>query len=277
MINHARTLLLNLRGGAADESVPGEHLVPSAYRPLPLSSTLKSIRRCLFGETPDRALLNYRGNQYMALLHATELVEYVTDLDRRVTYTCEDVNLFLPTLYRPVCGTLGGTQRNLTWSGNAVAPDELGISRFSSTLQLVGTTLTVRPVSPAGTAYDIELIFDSELSEPVAIDGSGYQVSVPNESGGQWSLEVYNRPQRDLGIILEQLRHLGAPLLTALFGARLVEPYKTFSNLVNRNTQLAYQLGGFLLAVIYRMEELRSGNVVASTIAGDVPVAALEG
>lgn len=102
MINHARTLLLNQSGPGA-LNVPGEEFVPPDFVAVNLGEPFVSLRRVLFGSSPDRMFLNYRLQQYMATLHATELADYVTDLDPRITYWPPRTNLFFnESLYLPI-------------------------------------------------------------------------------------------------------------------------------------------------------------------------------
>ena len=83
MINHVRTLLLNQTGGSP---VRGEQYVPPEFAEIPLSTQLMNVREQLFGTNPSRETLNYRLAQYLTLIHATELREFVTALDPRLTY-----------------------------------------------------------------------------------------------------------------------------------------------------------------------------------------------
>jgi hypothetical protein len=84
MINHARTLLLN--DGEAKPDTPGEELIAANFSALPWDSTMLEARRLLFGNNADRIALNFRLRQFMELLHATELRQFITDLDSRITY-----------------------------------------------------------------------------------------------------------------------------------------------------------------------------------------------
>ncbi len=90
MINHARTLLLNLRPDPTYRIV-GEEFIPAQFTPLTLPSYLDDLHKQLFGQRPDRLMSNYRGRQLLNLLHSTELVEFVTQLDSRITYSQSDV------------------------------------------------------------------------------------------------------------------------------------------------------------------------------------------
>lgn len=85
MVNHCRTLLLNLPDGG-DPSLPGEQYIAPDFRPVKLPPALRAIRRLLYGADPDRALLNVRTQRLLTLMHATELDQHVRYLDPRISY-----------------------------------------------------------------------------------------------------------------------------------------------------------------------------------------------
>lgn len=83
MINHARTLLMNVPG-PKEPTVPGDAYVP-VFAGLE-DSSLNDIRQLLFEAGLDYAGTVYRVAQYMSAVHATEYAAYATDLDSRITY-----------------------------------------------------------------------------------------------------------------------------------------------------------------------------------------------
>lgn len=85
MINHARTLLLNI-SGADTATAPGDEYIPPDFRPVDIDEATAAVRAVLFGPSPDRSLLNVRARQYMTLLHETELAPFAVAFDSRVTY-----------------------------------------------------------------------------------------------------------------------------------------------------------------------------------------------
>jgi len=307
LINQGRTLLLNSNVIAAGNA-PGEQYVPPEYSAVQLPTYLQAIRSRLFGANPDRAMLNYRLAQYMGILHATPLSVFLTALDPRITYTDEtggvtgelfDAATYYPTLYGPTL---------LSLLGSPAAPDAQGRMYFSYTLDLASKTVTQQ--SPQQSVSTFALNGENELTNPIALQGSGYSVNVylpgAGTSGGVlvpqglvpggnfsspffgqlidspyfgttwsqlqaaiqddanfsavWQIEFFNRPQWDLGQIALLLQNIGEVNENSLFGTTLVEPYKTFANLFFDHPELAYSLGGFLLAVIYRTNELWGGG-----------------
>jgi hypothetical protein len=61
-----------------------------------LPEPLRRVRAVLFGRDPDRRTLLYRTRQFLALLHACELEEFVTAVDPRVTYLPLDRGVLEP-------------------------------------------------------------------------------------------------------------------------------------------------------------------------------------
>lgn len=87
MINHGRSLLLNANGSSfVRDDVPGEEYIPPDFQSVRLPTSIQRVRSVLFGDRPDRLMLNYRTRELLQLLHATELREFLTDLDPRITY-----------------------------------------------------------------------------------------------------------------------------------------------------------------------------------------------
>ena len=85
MINHARTLLLNLPSKSYSPGTLGEEYIPP-YSPAPLPTYITTARRIIFGTAPDKVFLNFRAHELLTLIHQTELAEFIYALDPRVTY-----------------------------------------------------------------------------------------------------------------------------------------------------------------------------------------------
>jgi hypothetical protein len=98
MLNHARTLLVNYSaatGGTKGFSGHfGEELIDPDYKFRTLPTYMQTIRNTLFGRDVPRELVNARARAYMALLHATELKEFITDLDPRISYDFSGKDIF---------------------------------------------------------------------------------------------------------------------------------------------------------------------------------------
>jgi hypothetical protein len=262
MINHARTLLMNVGSNKRQIGSPGEEYVPS-YRPKVLTSVLLAIRRILFGSDPDRLYLNYRLREYMTLLHSTELEEYILALDSRVTYYPTRDDVFFPgTFVNTVTQVSGSSQLSLSLQGDPVANQQLGRASHTYRLAVVGSEQV--KVNTLTTPLQEDLVavtVNNGLSSLIPLPGSGLtaRISTPDVlTTSVWLVEARVRPTRNMADVVTLLRtNLGATRLLELFGAAPEEPYKTFRNLWFDHPAAAYQLGGLLLAVIYRTDAIQ--------------------
>jgi hypothetical protein len=74
-----------------------------------------------------------------------------------------------------------------------------------------------------------------------------------------WRFSAYARPASAIVTCLPQLEFLGEPVYIQLFGVRSdVEPYATFKNIWEDHPNSVYRFAAFLMAMIYRTDELRS-------------------
>ncbi len=84
MINHARTLLVNLVPD--DVFLHGEEYISDCYTPRLLTPLLSEMYKIIFDRAESRCEINSRARQLMPILHSAELEPYVYALDSRVTY-----------------------------------------------------------------------------------------------------------------------------------------------------------------------------------------------
>lgn len=260
MINHARTLLMNVDGSYMFYAELGEEVIPEAYRAKTLPQALMNVRRVLFGTTPDRAMLNYRCRQLLSLLQYTDLQSFITDLDERITYALTDSFLFNTQAFRPVYVQFGGTETELFIQGSHGAPDPTGRMKLQWDIEV--TSSAVAEVTALRPRQDrtVEFSVTSGLSSPIPLHGSGLTVQLRNQVGLKYRVISYSRPTLDLGDLCATLGQVGSETLAELFlvgdphGA--IEPFLTFRNLWEQHGQLPYKLGGILLALIYHTDEL---------------------
>jgi len=260
MYNHARTLLLNLPGtGGYFPEYPGDELIPAEYRQQALPDYLNVFRMRLFGANPDRMLLNYRAAQLLELIAATELQSHVLALDPRLTYGDPDPRLADPATFVPVVTQTSGTTR-LTVVGGPNAPDVTGQAAYNYQLTVADGSLQVLRQNFPLVETDTVLEMTNGLSQIVSLPFSTYQVRVNSAAPASWTISGFLRPQLPLSDITDSCKSIGEPYLIQLFGAADVEPYTTFRNCWNNHPEYAYRLGGLVLALIYRTEEIRNGQ-----------------
>jgi hypothetical protein len=268
MINHARTLLLNINGDGYGGQ-PGDEYIPADYVAATLPSYLLRTREVLFGHTPDRLRLNYYARQLLGLLHSTELAEFVTSLDPRVTY---DV---LPgdELFDSQFGTfVRAVSHDKVIYLQGLRTDERDTPSKKSwvvTLQSSGF-LAVRPLFGDPSGKISILSFTNGLSDAVELGGSTLsfrvpQASVPSVGDIDWYVESTVRPDRTLDQMLADFDALTEDVRLELFkvgGFRgATEPVKTFYNLYRYHPELSYRLGGVLLALIWDTDLLVKESV----------------
>jgi len=262
MYNHARTLLLNVDGeGRLHRAYPGEELIPSSYRSVSLPRYLELIRLRLFGADPDRTMLNYRAAQLLTLISATELQQYVLDLDPRLTYSSFPRELAQPDTFSPEIRRYSGTDADiLTLTGSAITPDTSGRCGYRYQITNDGSQVRIQRLASPSADTAAALALTDGLSPAYSLPYSGYRFHL-NTTNPQaaWMISGFLRPQASLASLADNLQSLGEEQLLQLFGVDSVEPYTTFRRCWEQHPEFAYRLGGFLLAAIYRTEELRNG------------------
>ncbi len=262
MLNHFRTLLANLPPTQAVGETIAEEPIPPEFAPLRLPSYLTAARRMLFGADPDRSFVNYLTRQCMTLLHNSRHVDHVLALDSRVAYSVgEDAGLLPRLAFQPVVSPRGPDAQPglLVVTGAPAPPDASGRMRFVFEVETLSEdAVESKRVTPYAGSSVYALVMSDGLSAALPLAGSGYSFRLrDNQSGRRWGVEILNRPQRSLGQVLADLETLGEESLTALFGASPAEPYATFANLWRDSPELPDRLVGFLLALVYRTEEIR--------------------
>lgn len=268
MYNHARTLLLNTNQQRPE--VPGEELIPRNFRPFQLPRYLEVARSVLFGLDPDRFMLHYRARQFLTLIAATDLQQYLDDLDPRVTYDLRRSNPFPDSLFEPSVEKRRNPYADIDEEiyqaldlrvvGEAAAPDFSGRSYYSYIVARSTTNLssvyTVDRTVPPQVSETVTVNFDGGWSTPIPLKYSGYTCQVSQEgSQALWHVSGYSRPTFSLPKIVENLRKLGPDLHSQIFGTTDSEPYATFRNCWELHPDFAYRFAGFLVAYIYRIEE----------------------
>lgn len=253
MVNAVRTLLLN---GRPSPGAPGEGYVPPGFRPRTLPNELAAVRARLFGSTPDRVMMNYRLQQFMTLLHATDAVSFVLAKDPRITYgQTVDRSFFPADAFGAKAYVSGGPDTAVTVGGDPAAPDATGLTQQTFVLSVAAGRVT------SARASSQFRLLDRPLTPPdtdVPLDQSGYVAQVTADNTDTFSAEVRVglRPQWDVGQILAGFDTAGEQEMIALFGVSPSEPYRSFYNLFFTATENAYRLAGLLLALAWRTDEL---------------------
>jgi len=205
-------------------------------------------------------MMNYRLLEIMTMLHTTELEEFVLEFDPRVTY-------WPPPARGVFDGAFGVTivPEHSTAGSSATIQETIQKSTDGQLYEEWHVTVT------GASAYSIR-----RNSKPIStvtgsfsgttgipLPGSNLLIRLQSPGiGDSYLVKALKRPQYDLASVAEQLRTgMGAETQAELF-YRTSEPFKTFSNLWFDHDQLAYKFGGLILALAYRLDELRTGVAV---------------
>lgn len=89
MLNHVRTLLLNL-----DYTGDGTEHIPASYIPIKLPKKLESLSLALFPENSSRFYKMVLAHTYMNVLDAAGFSEEVLSYDKRISYDLTDSSFF---------------------------------------------------------------------------------------------------------------------------------------------------------------------------------------
>ena len=258
MINHARTLLLNRGPDGFGFDFPGEEYVPDDFKPRQLTPSLRFVHQSLFGTSPDRLFLNYRLRRIMSLLHSTELGEFVTRFDSRITYLPLNRTDMFDTLFNPVVTSITGWAGATYLSGQSTANDGLGKAQFewkltvtaADTLQIVTQT---SPITTTEAAYTAE----NMLSSRIALPGTDITFRFQDAPvGTTWIITANARPVTPFSDVMSQLvSSFGDAGVSNIFPPLPIEPMKTFYAIWRKHQLAAYRYSALLLAVIERINE----------------------
>lgn len=264
MINHARNLLANLtpRNDFSLASPAEELIDPSYVRSSRLPGPVETVRRILFGDSPDRFMVNYRTRQLLSLAHASPAGELLTAMDPRVTYDLVgDSTLLDDSKFTPVQYQLSGpSAAALSVAGRPEAPDASGVVFHSFLVEANGDgTATVTLSDGRIPNLVFECPVEGGLSSPVPLRPSGYNVRLPTaEAGYSWLVEVSNRPQWDVGQLVAAVDSVGGAALENLFAGG--EPYASCRRAWMFQRELPLRVGALVAAVVLRTEEWRAFN-----------------
>lgn len=203
MINHARTLLLNVSAHRTHLQDAGYEYISPAYKPIALDGVLATINNVLFGSKPDHRFLNLRAAELLSYMHQTELSQYVYALDARVTYWPRTVAQFQPT--RPVRVTqFSGSRRQLTAAGSFNATNAAPVAQRQYFVALTTgdqtTSLTNALLTEASDFLNAEDA-GSVLLQELATTGDSNAASDVN------------------ALYIKQINSLAAPLIVPLTSA----------------------------------------------------------
>ena len=203
MINHARTLLLNVNSSTYAPGAIGEEYIPT-YNAIKLPKFLDLPHKILFGTQPDRAFLNYRAAELMRLLHQTELSEFIYALDPRVTYWPKlTTDFFRPATQVVAEKVFGPYTLRLNVIGTPVANNKRGHCYSNYTVKIIGepgdeTVVITEDSTPGVTAVPLSWAqLQSNIMQLQAEDtprGMSEPITLPDSLLNIQFAETYEAP-----------------------------------------------------------------------------------
>lgn len=183
MINHARTLLLNINGNRYQPQYLGEEYIPANFAAVNLPSYIQAARRILFGARPERVFLNYRVRELLHTVHETELNEYLYALDPRVTYWPEPTPVFFnQRKHVRIEKTTTANGLQLFLSGNFNADNAVGLAQREYTVRTQRTGsddyIVIEYENNVAPKTIQKVATASGLSSAVNVAGTNLQVRV---------------------------------------------------------------------------------------------------
>lgn len=259
MINHARTLLLNMDGDK--RPAPGfflEEYVDTAYKALVLPQFLINVRDIVLGRNSDNAFKNLRLWQCMHFLQSTEFQSYALALDPRITY---DHSRAVEAAYCKAVGLDPLAEAIPVYFLGELAAAELSQRlQYDWLVEVLGPLLVRTKLMQTGEVNETTLTITNGLTNVITLAGRSTLLfrlgtSTPLTTGSSWQLTAFARSAIDITGLESALTSMGDETYSQLFGT--LEPYKTFRQLWDHHPFIQYKLSGMLLAYCYRAEGVR--------------------
>lgn len=292
MINHGRTLLLNIWAQSTQKQQAGYEYIPPEFRPLVLPTVLNTVRRVLFGSNPDQRFLNLRARELLSYIHQTPAVEYLYKLDKRVTYWPEPTATAFQFPTGIEVNQIRGPQRAAAFGGEFTANNSTGRAHRQYTIGFTGSDEVPIALEESRDRYllietddrvlnelsaDFMSLAADTVNEPrfkdkqllndkiptIILPETNVRIKFadlptdPETYDGRWYVKLTANPAPAITTLMPTLELLGEPMFIELFSLTDDEPYATFKNLWFDHPLPAYRLAGLVLAFIYRMESVR--------------------
>lgn len=244
MINHTRTLLMNMPGEAHPRLDIVYDAYTPAYAPAKLPTGLLVARTLLFGSSPDYQGMCMRAAQLLSLVAGTPYASHLTAQDPRITY---DFTAFNPQRFPEVFVQATDGEGNVvpvSVEGNYAPPAGSGRAVATWAIQWDGGAGTVTGTDTRETT----IVSATCLTLP----GSGLTATTPIAPGsGTW--RIAHRSM--VGSVVDAVDAVLASevAMGALFPPGMDEPMATYCALTN-HAMFPYRAAGVTLALAARTE-----------------------
>jgi hypothetical protein len=237
-----------------------EEYVDPKFVSLTLPGYLDQAKKPLFDPVgADDAYKNYVLRACMTLLHSTEFASYVYALDKRVTY------LNRPSVADRATSVLATP---LNYLASAGAAEVVGTA--SADAQKAQWDWDVEVMSGGPSSFSVQVSLRQPYRKQVFdvgfAGGHSDLVPLPGQAklyfrfldsmavGMHWSASAFILPLLNLEAMMNACDKNG-DAAGQMFGS--TEPFKTFGDLWKKHVYLSYRMSGYLLALAYRIEEVR--------------------
>jgi hypothetical protein len=244
MINHIRTLLLNIAASADPQWNLSEYISPD-YRPIQnIPGDILRVLQIIYGGNPDVYGKLYRVRELMALLHAPDRESFIIAKDQRITYLPLRSFLDIPWGFSGSPNVVGvaTTEDPIIYSG-----------RLNTVWSIQNSDTDTVSISSAGVTTTENLTTSSSVSNLVPLPGTSarFRVRMPLTAGGGFQIVRWEKALPPIESLPARLRSMD---LSTLFTGYAEAPQ--FYAMFESDT-LDMCLSGVSLALAYKLDTLR--------------------
>lgn len=257
MINHLRTLLLNIDGSNnPGEDYPGEQYVPEDFVSRSMNIQLKTIHRFLFGINPDRAMLNLRLQEYLTCIHASGLESFVTAFDPRITYFPFKRSLFSWFARGIRAKQLAAMDQSIYLLGDLNVIQSVNrLYRQWEVSVIDGSTVRLTECSPDSkttTTTTASYSITDGLSSAIQLGDSSVSFKFDEGVGNRWLIDVLAKPARSICQVVDDL-DTG---LTTSLNNLLFDGLPELKTIWTQSDRLPERIASVVLALGYKLNEV---------------------
>lgn len=249
MINHFRTLLLNLP--ATDSPPHNEEFVPKDFQPSGLSAPANAVRTALFQREFPRDYMNFIATSLTKMVYGSRYGEYLNQLDKRVTVDVRtnSVESFSPFINHTAKERVFVTGTYLPVSSDGIFNDTWR-ARYVSSTEIEFTR------QRDGVSETKLFTFSGDMSGKVELSGRNIFVQVVGATSVPFISFDINAGVPyfyDINVAIERLLQvdIGRIFLTKKYSSQM----ETFKNLYVMGSRSDIKLTGALLAYTFHMTE----------------------
>lgn len=264
MLNHFRTLLLNL-----DPKEEGEH-IPSKFTPIPLPRKLENIHLALFPETASRFYRMVLAHTYLNIIDSAGLTDEVKAYDNRISYDLTNSDFFkVNIISNPKTSNL---QFPIFVSGQLTQFDDREYYYDVFLIQQKEDSLNISVYSRTKAKYLLGLSEFEDKNDaliPLSFSGGASNICFAGSSGLRFNIGGTNSLFQDTGnktweFTAESPIKIDIPSifesLLALDPFKILKSFKVdiadYEHIWNDQKNILYKLAAFLLAYVKVLDSL---------------------